>query len=200
MSRFSREEIRRAMVLYGVTDRMWATKEHDLYRQVEEACLGGATCIQLREKNLSEDEFLAEAVKMKEICHRHNVPLIINDNVDIALKCGADGVHVGQKDMKAGDVRKFAGNDMIVGVSAKTVEQALEAEKNGADYLGVGAVFNCRWPRARSPSALHPAHVQAAHLHQECWRRYGHPGEATRTRRCRQLRRSGAGDPFFPRG
>lgn len=142
MSRFSREEVRHAMVLYGVTDRMWETKEHDLYRQVEEACMGGATCIQLREKNLSEEEFLAEAVKMKEICHRHNVPLIINDNVDVAIKCGADGVHVGQKDMKAGDVRKLAGDDMIVGVSAKTVEQALEAEKNGADYLGVGAVFN----------------------------------------------------------
>lgn len=142
MSRFTREEIRRAMVLYAVTDRAWVTEEHSLYQQVEEALAGGATCIQLREKELGQDDFLEEAIKMKEICHRYHVPFIINDNVEIALKCGADGIHVGQSDMAAGDVRKLVGPDMMIGVSAKTVEQALYAQENGADYLGVGAMFH----------------------------------------------------------
>lgn len=128
------------MLLYAVTDRSWVGKQ-TLYGQVESALKGGATCIQLREKELDEAAFLEEAIALKKLCGKYGVPLIINDNVDIAVKCGADGVHVGQSDMAAGNVRKAVGDKMIIGVSAQTVEQALAAQKAGADYLGVGAVF-----------------------------------------------------------
>lgn len=128
------------MLLYAVTDRSWVGKQ-TLYEQVESALKGGATCVQLREKELDEAAFLEEAVEMKKLCAKYGVPFIINDNVQIAMRCGADGVHVGQSDMAAGNVRKAVGDKMIVGVSAQTVEQALAAEKAGADYLGVGAVF-----------------------------------------------------------
>ena len=128
------------MRLYAVTDRAW-TGRQTLMEQVEAAIRGGATCIQLREKELLEDEFLAEAMEMKKLCARYSVPFIVNDNVEIALKCGADGIHVGQKDMEAGNVRALVGDDMLIGVSAQTVEQALAAGAAGADYLGVGAVF-----------------------------------------------------------
>lgn len=126
--------------LYAVTDRSWL-RGRTLAEQVEEALLGGATCIQLREKELEEETFLAEAVELKRLCDRYQVPFIINDNVKLALACGADGVHVGQSDMEAGNVRALVGKDKIIGVSAQTVEQALAAEAAGADYLGVGAVF-----------------------------------------------------------
>ena len=129
------------MVLYAVTDRHWLNGE-SLYSQVEKALKGGATFIQLREKNLAEEEFLAEAKEIARLCKSYHVPFVINDNVEIAKKVDADGVHVGQSDMEAGDVRKRLGADKIIGVSAKTVEQALLAEKHGADYLGVGAVFS----------------------------------------------------------
>lgn len=129
------------MRLYAVTDRAW-TGEHTLYQQVEAALQGGATCVQLREKEMSDEAFLAEAIEMKELCHRYHVPLIINDNVEVAIKSGADGIHVGQHDMQAAQVREQIGPNMILGVSAQTVGQALLAEKNGADYLGVGAVFD----------------------------------------------------------
>lgn len=128
------------MLLYAVTDRSWVGKQ-TLYEQVESALKGGVTCVQLREKELDQTAFLEEAVEMKKLCSKYGVPLIINDNVDVALKCGADGVHVGQSDMAAGNVRKAVGDKMIVGVSAQTVEQALAAQAAGADYLGVGAVF-----------------------------------------------------------
>ena len=128
------------MLLYAVTDRAWA-KEKSLYQQVEEALKGGVTCVQLREKNLSDEEFLQEAVKIKALCQRYNVPLFINDNVFVALKCGADGVHVGQDDMEVSEVRSVVGENMMIGVSAHSVEEALEAVKNGADCLGVGAMF-----------------------------------------------------------
>lgn len=128
------------MLLYAVTDRSWVGKQ-TLYEQVESALKGGATCVQLREKELDETSFLEEAVALKKLCGKYGVPLIINDNVDIAIKCGADGVHVGQSDMAAGNVRKAVGDKMIIGVSAQTVEQALAAQAAGADYLGVGAVF-----------------------------------------------------------
>ena len=127
--------------LYAVTDRSW-TGRQTLLEQVESALKGGATCVQLREKELDFDAFLAEAVELKALCGRYGVPLIINDNVEIALRCGADGVHVGQEDMEAGGVRAKVGADMIVGVTAKTVEQALAAQQAGADYLGSGAVFS----------------------------------------------------------
>ncbi|MBQ7793976.1 MAG: thiamine phosphate synthase, partial [Clostridia bacterium] len=113
-----------------------------LTEQIAEAVAGGITCLQLREKEMSDYEFLMEALEVKELLQDKNIPLIINDNVDVALKCGADGIHVGQRDMAANDVRKKVGDGMILGVSVQTVKQAVEAEKNGADYLGVGAVFS----------------------------------------------------------
>lgn len=128
------------MRLYAVTDRAWVGKQ-SLYEQVEAALKGGVTCVQLREKELSEEDFLAEAKEIKELCSRYHVPFFINDNVDVAIKCQADGVHVGQEDMKASDVRAKVGDQMIIGVSAHSVEEAVEAVKNGADCLGVGAMF-----------------------------------------------------------
>ena len=128
------------MRLYAVTDRAWVGKQ-TLYEQVEAALKGGVTCVQLREKELSEEKFLAEAKEIKELCSRYHVPFFINDNVDVAIKCQADGVHVGQEDMKASDVRAKVGDQMIIGVSAHSVEEAVEAVKNGADCLGVGAMF-----------------------------------------------------------
>ena len=129
------------MILYAVTDRHWLNGE-SLYSQVEKALKGGAKYIQLREKNLGEEEFLAEAKEIARLCKSYHVPFVINDNVDIALEMDADGVHVGQSDMEADDVRAKLGPDKIIGVSAQTVEQAVLAEKRGADYLGVGAVFH----------------------------------------------------------
>ena len=126
--------------VYAVTDRSW-TGKYTLLEQVEQALKGGATCIQFRDKTLDDKAFLEEAKKMKALCQQYQVPLIINDHVEIAVLCGADGVHVGQKDMKASAVREIFGEDMIIGVSARTVEQAVEAEQAGADYLGSGAVF-----------------------------------------------------------
>ena len=132
---------RKELVLYAVTDRNWLGNM-TLSNQVEKALKGGATFVQLREKELCHEEFLDEACKIKELCKKYNVPFVINDNVDIALKADADGVHIGQKDMEAGFVRSIIGENKILGVSAQTVEQAIIAEKMGADYLGVGAVFN----------------------------------------------------------
>ena len=128
------------LLLYAVTDRSWV-KEKTLYEQVEEALKGGATFVQLREKNIDDDSFLLEAIEIQKICKKYNVPFVINDNVEIARKMNADGVHVGQSDMEASDVRVLLGKDKILGVSAQTVEQAILAEQRGADYLGVGAVF-----------------------------------------------------------
>ena len=132
---------KKELLLYAVTDRSWL-KGQTLCQQVEQAIRGGATFIQLREKNLAEELFLKEAEEIKGLCKKYRVPFVINDNVDIAIAMDADGVHVGQSDMEAGDVRKKLGKDKIIGVSAQTVEQAMMAEKHGADYLGVGAVFN----------------------------------------------------------
>ena len=128
------------MRLYAVTDRSWL-RGQTLLEQTEQALTGGATLVQLREKELDEDTFLHEAVGMAKLCHRYGVPLLINDNVEIARRSGADGVHVGQDDMDAASVRSILGSGMIVGVTAKTVEQALRAQDAGADYLGSGAVF-----------------------------------------------------------
>lgn len=128
------------LLLYAVTDSRW-TGRQTIYEQVEEAIKGGITFLQLREKDLDEGSFLKEAEKMRDLCRKNQIPFIINDNVDIALKTGADGVHVGQEDMEAQDVRKILGEDKIIGVSARTVEQAVKAQQQGADYLGVGSVF-----------------------------------------------------------
>ncbi len=132
---------KKAMLLYAVTDRTWLNGK-TLAEQVECALKGGATCIQLREKELDEKSFLAEAVEIGILCRRYGVPFFINDNVEIAVQCGASGVHVGQSDMKAKEVRRLIGEKMILGVSAHTVDEAVEAEKNGADYLGIGAIFS----------------------------------------------------------
>ncbi|MCR4705144.1 MAG: thiamine phosphate synthase [Lachnospiraceae bacterium] len=128
------------MLLYAVTDRKW-TGRQTLYEQVEAALKGGITCLQLREKDLDEASFLREAVEIGKLCKQYDVPLIINDNVEIAIRSGASGVHVGQEDMEAGRVREKIGPDMILGVSAHNVEEALRAVSCGADYLGSGAVF-----------------------------------------------------------
>lgn len=134
------KSVKDAMLLYAVTDRRWAV-EKSLYEQVEECLKGGVTCLQLREKDLDSGSFLKEAKEIKKLCHESNVSFIINDNVDIAIEVGADGIHIGQHDMNAATVRTLIGKDMIMGVSVQTVEQALAAETNGADYLGVGAMF-----------------------------------------------------------
>jgi thiamine-phosphate pyrophosphorylase len=134
--KFAKEDL----LLYAVTDRHWL-KDETLENQVEKALQGGATFLQLREKSLDDDIFLAEAKEIQKLCKKYQVPFVINDNVDIALAIDADGVHVGQSDMEALDVRKRLGPDKIIGVSAQNVQQALLAQKHGADYLGVGAVF-----------------------------------------------------------
>lgn len=148
------------LLLYAVTDRSW-TQNQTLYEQVEQALEGGVTIVQLREKNLSEEEFIKEAVKMKNLCHRYGVPLIINDNVDVALKSGADGVHVGIDDVPVAEIRKRTGDDFIIGATAKTVEQAQNAENSGADYLGVGAVFP-------SPTKKNAIRITTAKLKEIC--------------------------------
>ena len=129
------------MLLYAVTDRMW-TGRQTLMEQVEEALKGGVSCVQLREKELDEETFLQEAMEMKALCEKYHVPFFVNDNVDIAVKCKADGIHVGQEDMAAAKVRQKVGENMMIGVSVHSVEEALEAVRNGADYLGVGAMFS----------------------------------------------------------
>jgi len=144
---------RSMMRLYAVTDRKWVGRQ-SLYEQVESALKGGATCLQLREKDMRPEDFLAEAVEIKKLCARYKVPFIIDDNVEVALKCGADGVHVGQHDMKAGKVRELVGPDMILGVSAHTPELAVEAERAGADYIGAGTVF----PTSTKPDADFVSH------------------------------------------
>lgn len=131
---------REDLALYAVTDRTWL-RGQTLAWQVEQALRGGVTMLQLREKNLSEHEFKEEALVIQNICKNYHTPFIINDNVQLAQEIDADGVHVGQSDWKPEDVRKLLGPHKIIGVSAKTAEQAILAEKNGADYIGCGAVF-----------------------------------------------------------
>ena len=128
------------MLLYAVTDRAWVG-EQTLYQQVESALKGGATCVQLREKHLDDADFLQEAIEIHALCQQYGVPLFINDNVDVAVKCHAEGIHVGQEDMAAAQVRARVGEGMMIGVSVHSVEEALEAVKHGADCLGVGAAF-----------------------------------------------------------
>lgn len=131
---------KKSLLLYAVTDRSWLGTD-TLAKQIEMALKGGATFVQLREKHLDHDAFLAEALEVKALCKKFSVPFVINDNVALAKEIDADGVHVGQSDMETGSVREFLGSGKIVGVSAQTVEQALLAQARGADYLGVGAVF-----------------------------------------------------------
>lgn len=126
--------------LYLVTDRN-CLQQQTLEEAVEQAILGGVTLVQLREKAIASKEFYERALRIKAICHHYNVPLLINDRVDIALAVEADGVHIGQSDLPCGVVRQILGKDKIIGVSARTAQQAIQAQADGADYLGVGAMF-----------------------------------------------------------
>ena len=126
--------------LYAVTDRSWLNG-HDLAEDVEKALKGGVTLLQLREKNMDFDDFVKSAYEIKVVCRKYNVPLIINDSIDVAKAVEADGVHLGQSDMPASKARAILGKDKIIGVTAKTVEQAQKAQSDGADYLGSGAIF-----------------------------------------------------------
>lgn len=148
------------LLLYAVTDRSWVGRQ-SLYEQIEDALKGGVTMVQLREKNLDRDAFAEEAVQIRELCHRYHVPLIINDDVDVALESKADGVHVGIEDAPVAGIRRRAGNDFIIGATAKTVEQAQAAERAGADYLGVGAVFP-------SPTKKNAIRITAEELKKIC--------------------------------
>ena len=131
---------RKSLLLYIVTDRSWlGTKS--LSAQVEESIVNGATFVQLREKNVTFEEFTAIAREIKSICVRHNVPFVINDDIDVALAVDADGVHIGQSDISLPRARSLLGNEKIIGVSAGSLEEALNAKENGADYIGVGAIF-----------------------------------------------------------
>lgn len=128
------------LMLYAVTDSSWVGTQ-TLAQQVEQALEGGVTCVQWREKILDEAACFQEAQALKKLCEKYKVPFLINDHVDLAALIEADGVHVGQSDMETGEVRQKLGPDKIIGVSVQTVEQAILAEKRGADYLGVGAIF-----------------------------------------------------------
>jgi len=138
--KLDKESLKNYLLLYAITDSSMIGNS-TLKEKVEEAILGGATMIQLREKNISEDEYVALAKEIKEVTDKYNIPLIINDQVDVALACDTAGVHVGQQDMAAALARVKIGQEKILGVSVQTVEQAILAEKAGADYLGVGSVF-----------------------------------------------------------
>ena len=138
--------VREQLLLYAVTDRAWLGSAplgcDTLERQVEEAILGGVTLVQLREKHLDDARFIGLAHRVKQVTHAHRVPLIINDNLDVALACDADGLHIGQDDGDVRLIRERLGANKILGVSVQTVGQALAAVAHGADYLGVGAVFS----------------------------------------------------------
>ena len=139
--KFTKDDIRKAMLLYAVTDQSWLKEGQTLLSVCEEVLSNGATFLQIREKDLDAASFEAEAAKLKELCARCNVPYVVNDSVEIALAIEADGVHVGQSDIKGRDIRSIIGADKILGISAGTVEEAINAEAAGADYIGVGAVF-----------------------------------------------------------
>ena len=138
---FTKDEIRKAMLLYAVTDQGWLKEGQTLLSVCEDVLANGATFLQIREKDLDANTFEAEAAKLKELCRRYHVPYVVNDSVEIALAIGADGVHVGQSDIRGRDIRSLIGPDKILGISAGTVEEAIAAENAGADYIGVGAVF-----------------------------------------------------------
>ena len=139
--KFSKDEIRQGMLLYAVTDQTWLKEGQTLLSVCEDVLENGATFLQIREKDLDANAFEAEAAKLKNLCARYKVPYVVNDSVEIALAIDADGVHVGQSDIKGRDIRSIIGPDKILGISAGTVEEAIVAENAGADYIGVGAVF-----------------------------------------------------------
>ena len=139
--KYTKDEIRQGMLLYAVTDQSWLKEGQTLLSVCEDVLMHGATFLQIREKDLDAKSFASEAAKLKQLCIRYKVPYVVNDSVEIALACEADGVHVGQSDIKGRDIRSMIGPDKILGISAGTVEEAIAAENAGADYIGVGAVF-----------------------------------------------------------
>lgn len=139
--RFTKDEIRRTMLLYAITDRSWLKEGESLTDVCREVLDNGATFLQIREKDLDKENFEKEAAELKKLCEKYRVPFVVNDNIQIALDIDADGVHVGQSDIKGRDIRSLIGPDKILGISAGTAEEAVAAEKAGADYIGVGAVF-----------------------------------------------------------
>ena len=139
--KFTKDEIRQAMCLYAVTDQSWLKEGQTLLSVCESVLANGATFLQIREKDLSPAAFEAEAAKLKALCEKHRVPYVVNDSVEIALAIDADGVHVGQSDIRGRDIRALLGADKLLGISAGTVAEAIAAENAGADYIGVGAVF-----------------------------------------------------------
>ena len=149
MTKPSKTELRESMLLYAVTDRSWL-EGRTLSECVRQAIEGGATFVQLREKDAPLDEVVALGKELCEICHAQGIPFVVDDDVDAVVAIGADGVHVGQEDAACADARAMLGPDAIIGVSAQTVEQALKAQEEGADYLGVGALI----PTATKPDAV----------------------------------------------
>ena len=174
------------LLLYAVTDRHWLDGRR-LIDVVRESLDGGVTMVQLREKTLEEGKFLEEAKELQTLCRERGVPFLVNDNVEIAREMNADGVHVGQSDMEAQDVRAILGPDKILGVSAQTVEQAVLAEKHGADYLGVGAVF----PTGSKDDADDAQGHLRGRVHPRCRHRRHHAGKCREARGQRHLRRRG---------
>ena len=155
--KFSKEEIRASMLLYAVTDRMWLKEGQNLTAVCRDVLENGVTFLQIREKDLDAEAFEREAMELKELCAQYRVPFVVNDSVEIALAIQADGVHVGQSDIRGRDIRAMIGPDRILGISAGTVEEAAAAERAGADYIGVGAVFGTstkKDARALSPERL----------------------------------------------
>lgn len=139
--RYTPDEIRDGMLLYAITDRSWLKDGDDLVSVCRSVLENGATFLQIREKDLDAGAFEKEAAEIKALCDEMRVPFVVNDNVEIALSIGADGVHVGQSDIRGRDIRSLIGPDRILGISAATVEEALDAQAAGADYIGCGAVF-----------------------------------------------------------
>ena len=139
--KFTRDEIRRSMLLYAISDRTWLKEGESLADVCRRVLDSGATFLQIREKDLEPGRFAQEAEELRQLCQRRNVPFVVNDSVEIALSCGADGVHVGQSDLRGRDIRALIGPDRILGISAGTVAEAKAAQEAGADYIGVGAVF-----------------------------------------------------------
>lgn len=156
--RFTEAEIRKALMLYAVTDRSWLKEGESLIDICRLVLQNGATLLQLREKKLNKAAFTEEAREMKSLCAQFRVPLIVNDSVEIALEVNADGVHVGQSDIRGRDIRALIGKDKILGITARSVDEAVAAQKAGADYLGVGAVFGTSTKEDAKPMTLTRLH------------------------------------------
>jgi len=137
----NKDKLKKDLKLYLVTDSE-ILKDRDFYKCIEDAIKSGVTMVQLREKNTDGKEFLEKAIKLRELTNKYNVTFVINDRIDIAMLVDADGVHIGQSDIDAVSARKLLGDNKIIGVSARNLQEAKIAKENGADYLGIGAMFS----------------------------------------------------------